>query len=187
MTGAIDWEQLALRLGTLTPDGESGSSVAAMQAIEMLIGEDRLRAAVDFYVAGGRGRELTRSVLWQLRPWSAMRRCYEIYHSSDADAERKDSAVELLRVVADRRALKWLPEFLDDPDASIQLWGAGILDQLLWAELVVPEECTELLQTMRDHTNVQVQQRASFIDGYLRDRERDDKESSCDATGRSSD
>jgi hypothetical protein len=169
MQGNIDWEQLSSQLGTLTPDGESGSSCTALRAIELLIGEERLRSAVDFYVSGGRGRELTRSVLWLLHPWSAMQRCYEIYRS-DADTERKDSAIELLRVVADRRALKWVSEFLDDADSSIQIWGAGVLDQLLWSELARPEECEELLQKMRDHPNSHVWQKAIFIDGYLRDR-----------------
>src|SRR4051812_43307752 len=99
---AIDWKQLGQQLGTLRVDGESGGSSEALRAIELLLGEDQLRAAVDYYVAGHRGCELARSVLWQLHPWSAMQRCYEIYRS-DADVGAKVSAVELLRVVADRR------------------------------------------------------------------------------------
>ena len=75
MSVPIDWEELAQELGTLRPDGESGGSDEARRAIELLLGEDRLRQAVDYYVAGRRGSELARHVLWQLHPWSAMQRC----------------------------------------------------------------------------------------------------------------
>jgi hypothetical protein len=169
MGSAIDWEQLAEQLGTLKADGESGGSDVAKRAIELLLGEQQLRDAVDHYVAGGRGSELTRSVLWQLQPWSAMKRCYEIYQS-DADIESKVSAVELLRVVADRRALEWVAEFLADTHPGIQNWGAGILDQLLWSGLVQPEDCEDLLIAVRKHSNGQVQKTAVFIDEYLRGR-----------------
>ncbi len=61
----IDWEALARQLGLLRPDGESSGSDAAMRAIEILLGEDRLRASVDFYVAYRPGRA-TKSI--GLRP-----------------------------------------------------------------------------------------------------------------------
>jgi hypothetical protein len=165
----INWEQLATQLNSLGPNGESGSNKLARQAIEILLGEERLRQAVDDYVAGVRGSELARSVLWLLHPWSAMQRCYEIYRSA-ADAESKALAVELLRVIADERVLPWLAEFLNDPDSAIQIWGVGVLDQLLWSELIEPNDVSQLLREARAHTNPQVQERAAFIDSYLQDR-----------------
>jgi hypothetical protein len=76
MSAEINWEKLAVDLGLLTAQGEHSGSGEARRALEIILGEDALRAAVDYYVAHGRGGELARSVLWQLRPWSAMSRCY---------------------------------------------------------------------------------------------------------------
>lgn len=170
MIEPIDWEHLAKQLGTLRPDGESCSSDDAGRAIESIIGEEQLRAAVQYYIAGRPGSELARFVLRQLRPWSAMQHCYEIYRSRAA-LEDRVSAVELLRVVADRRALPWLIEFLGDPDPGIQLWGAGLLDQLLWSRLVEPEECFEQLRMLDGHKNEMVREKAVFIRGFLQNRE----------------
>jgi hypothetical protein len=171
MSTPIDWEQLARQLGLLRPDGESGGSDSALRAIELLLGEDNLKAAADYYVSGGPGGELARNVLWQLRPWSAMQRCHEIYRSG-ADVETRCAAVELIRVVADRRALPWVQEFLDDPDPGIQTWGAGVVDQLLWSRLAEPEECAALLERMAAHPNANVRGTAEWIQLFLRDRER---------------
>ena len=74
-----------------------------------------------------------------------MQRCYEIFESGEALDDRR-AAVELLRVVADRRALAWIPELLADEDAEIQAWGAGVLDQMIWSELIDADEAEDLLQ-----------------------------------------
>ena len=134
----IDWEALARSLGMINEHGgESGSSDAAYQALEIIIGPEALRAAVDHYVAHKQGAELARNVLWQLHPWSAMERCYEIYQNAD-DLDTRRTAVELLRVVADRRVLPWVRGFLEDRDEGICNWGAGVVDQLLFCNLVEP-------------------------------------------------
>lgn len=143
----IEWEALARRLGTLRDGGESGGTDLAQTALEQILGEDEIRAAVDYYVAGRRGSELARSVLHLLQPWSAMQRCYEIFRT-DPDPERRRSAIALLRVVADERALAWVPEFLRDPDEGVQTWGAGVVDQLLWSDLVDEEDCRPALEMM---------------------------------------
>ena len=46
----IDWEQLARSVGAIGEGGESGSSRDAMRAIEILIGEENIRDAVDYYL-----------------------------------------------------------------------------------------------------------------------------------------
>ena len=48
----------------------------ARQAIEILLGEEILRQAVDYYISAEPGSELARYVLWQIHPWSAMNHCY---------------------------------------------------------------------------------------------------------------
>jgi hypothetical protein len=84
-----------------------------------------------------------------------MIRCRELSQFQN-EIETRRSAVELLRVVADGRALPWVSEFLDDEDAQIQTWGIGVLDQLLWSELVEPEEAEEVLERAARHENESV-------------------------------
>jgi hypothetical protein len=76
-------------------------------------------------------------------------------------------AVELVRVVADSRALPWVAEFLDDEDTVIQAWGVGVLDQLLWSRLIEPEEAEDLLRIAERHQNGAVRDRAEFIRSFL--------------------
>jgi len=169
--GEINWTELARTLGALDDDGhEHGSSVDAREAIAMIIGSSHLHDAVDHYVAHKKGGELVRMVLWLLQPWCAMERCYEIYQTDD-DPEARCTAIELLRVVADKRVLPWIKGFLEDPDQGVQCWGAGIVDQLLFSGLVEPEECDKLLQLMANHSNKEVLNKHSFIMGFLNERE----------------
>jgi hypothetical protein len=162
MEDTIDWKALAVRLGTLSEGGESGGSNYAREAIELLLGEGNLRASVDYYISGGPGSELARSVLWLIRPWSAMSYCYEIY-KSDGDLETRRMAVELLRVVADGRALGWVAEFLEDGDSSIQSWGVEMLEQLISSGSVEIEDAEQLLLKAETHPNVHVRERAEII------------------------
>jgi hypothetical protein len=177
MTDRIDWSVLANQLALLTPATPSGrdghtersGSDAARRALEILIGEPALRASVDYYITGAPGSELARSVLWLLHPWSAMAHCYEVWRSSPSIEDRR-SAVELLRVVADRRALGWVRDFLEDQDEIVQAWGAGVLDQLLWSNLVSVEEAEPLLVSAECHANPAVRQTAEFVRNYLQSR-----------------
>jgi hypothetical protein len=163
----IDWQKMAAELGLLMPDGEKGGSDDARRALELIIGEDALRATVDHYIAYHPGYELARCVLWQLRPWSAMSYCYEIFKGSQKVATRR-AAIELLRVVADRRALPWITEFFDDSDPDIQAWGIGVLDQLLYSELIWPDEAESLIKTAELHQSARVRDGAERIRHYLR-------------------
>jgi len=176
MISPIDWSALANQLGCLTPAGETSGSDKARQALELLIGEPAIRASVDHYIARAPGSELTRSVLWLLRPWSAMAYCHDIWRGS-ASIEARRAAVELLRVVADHRALGWVEHLLADEDEVIQHWGVGVLDQLLWSYLVSPEEAEPLLTRAETHSAATVRERAEFIRGYLRSRTDCDRES----------
>lgn len=171
MSNEIDWTALSRSLGLLDEQeadgwGESGSSDAARAAILELLGPETLQAAVDFYVSGQPGFELARSVLWLLHPWPAMERCYEIFRSAQEPADRQ-SAVELLRVVADRRVLNWVSEFLDDSDETIQAWGIGIVDQLAWSRMIGAEEAQALVMRYQGHQNPEVRKTVSCVEKYL--------------------
>ncbi|AFY90678.1 hypothetical protein [Chroococcidiopsis thermalis] len=167
MPEIVDWKLLAQQVGALVENSASvtgyseiGSSDLALQAIEVLIGEENLRNAVDYYISGKPGSELTRHILWRLHPRTAMQYCYELYKSNTVSIETKISAIELLRVVGDRHVLKWIPEFLSDRDPSIQSWGIGILDQLLFSRLIYSEDVKDLLLKATEHTNSYVREKA---------------------------
>ncbi len=117
MNEAIDWPLLAKQLAVRGYGGFGNSSTEGMAALELIVGENNIRQAVDDYVAVKPQAELIRQVLWRLRPRSAMERCYEIYHSN-ADIDQRRAAIELLRVVADERVLPWIEEFLSGPGSG---------------------------------------------------------------------
>lgn len=97
-----------------------------------------------------------------------MERCYSIYKNSKKQ-EHKASAVELLRVIADRRAIKWIADFLNDPNETIQNWGIGVVDQLSFAGRVFPEEIMPLLNSAENHKNEYVKEVAKKIKDRLKD------------------
>ncbi len=99
-----------------------------------------------------------------------MLRCREIYQNSK-DEDERCSAVELLRVVADGRAVSWIPDLLADHNQGVQLCAAGIVDQLVRSRLVDPEDCSDLLTMMKLHPNDGVRERYEFVQRALADRE----------------
>jgi hypothetical protein len=87
---------------------------------------------------------------------AAMQRCYEIY-KSDTDIETRRYVLTLLKYVADFRVIDWVDEFLNDPDESINVWGASILDQLLqssWQQ--PPTKFRSLLDKAESHPSERV-------------------------------
>jgi hypothetical protein len=140
------------------------TETTSRNALEQILGSQQLRQAVDYYVqkVGTPEAELARSVLWLLHPWSATQRCFEIYKNSK-NLETRRSAVELLRVVADKRVLPWIRVFLKDPDRDIPIWGIGILDQLVFAKLVEPREARKIIDLGQRHSNPAVRKAAKDI------------------------
>jgi hypothetical protein len=163
MKETIDWEQVAIQAGAIQDrdspgQSERGGSEIARKSIEIIIGKDAIRDAVDYYLENGSGGSVIRSVLWLIRPESAMQRCYEIYRS-DAPIEIRRNAVHLLKTIGDESILPWVSEFLDDPDEGINLWGANTLDELLLSGFVSPtSEFQELLNKAENHPNQNIQE-----------------------------
>jgi hypothetical protein len=154
----IDWEDLSRRIGCVSKDGlqESVSGHDALHALAILIGEDELRAAVDFYVAGQRpGGELVRAVLHVLEPVAAMERCHEIFQA-DLPQEERVAAIELLRAIASRHALAWLGELLADPDSDIQALGAEVLESVVGRDARGEELFETYSKILDEHSNERV-------------------------------
>ena len=176
----VDWKEIASKVGSLQPDGSQISSTRhAQDALEVILGKEFIHQAVDYYVSAQPGSELARSVLWRLKSWTAMQRCHEIYEA-ESEPNEKASAIELLRVCSDHRVLPWISRYLTDEDESIQLWGAGVVDQLIWSELVEPDDCQSLLAKMKTHSNENVRERYDWIMSFLEDRKIEDDESTSD-------
>lgn len=162
----IDWDEFAVAYGGhLGPGGDN----RARRALEVILGEQAIRSAVDCILAVRPGAALALDVLSLLRPGIAAEYCHEIsISSSDIDARRR--AVGLLQDVGDRRALPWLSGYLDDSDSIIQMCGASVLDHLLFLDLVEPQETEGLLKKAQHHENEAVRERAESIRIFLRDR-----------------
>ena len=170
---SVNWQGLASQLASVETDSdgarrERGGADLARAALEIVLTPDALVGAVDHCVSLKPGFELARSVLSLLRPWSAMLRCNELF-STARDLEVRRSAVELLRVVADRRVVPWIPMFLADPDPGIQSWGIGILDQLVFSGSIDSEEVRPLIALALAHENNSVRTVARDIETRLED------------------
>jgi len=137
---AIDWVDLATRIGAVdwtgneNPPGTDGGR----RALELIIGEDTLREAVDsavnLIVPWQPGYFTAEAVLKVLVSPLAMQRCYEIY-KNEPGTDRGRSVVYLLASMADETALPWVGELLDDPDESIRWNGLAVLQNILYGHL----------------------------------------------------
>jgi len=170
-----EWESIARKVGAIDECGqECSSSDKSREAIELLLGQENLKEAVHYYISNLPGSALLRGVLWQLHPYSAMEECYKIFNT-DENIQSKRDAIELLRVVADRRVLSWVPEFLAFEDEGVQNWAIGIIDQLVFSDLCFEEEVTDILESARSHTNQYVREKTEEILSMLEaNKERDD-------------
>ena len=165
-----NWPDIAKLVGAIDDTGkESGSSDMARSAIEQVIGEDFMRSAVHYYIESKPGWELIRNVLWQIQPYSAMKECYKIFTESRSEVERA-SAIELLRVVADKRVLKWIPNFLSSDSPGAQAWGIGIVDQLVFSHICYEEDVKDILSQALNHENKYVREQAEEINKMIKNR-----------------
>lgn len=165
----IDWNQLAREL-----NAASGSfTYVACDAIEILIGHDRIRASVDYYVgeAGGPGTELVRGVLRHIRSQIAAQHCYHIY-KNDPNPEVRIAAVELMRGIANALAnpdvVDWVREFLEDPEPGIQNWGVGVLTELMHGDVIEEKDLETLLRLALKHPSEYVRGKAKLMKRRLR-------------------
>jgi hypothetical protein len=167
----VNWSALAREMDTLIDSkSEIGGSDLGTQVIEHLLGAEFFEQAVEHYISGEPGAELARSVLLRLRPWSGMKHCYEIFKTSK-NFDKRIRAVELLPYVGDKRILPWIPEFLANPDETIQNLSMRIIEQFLYRHLVCEEEVQPILKKALSHDNAYIREQATL---YLADE--DEKE-----------
>lgn len=128
----IDWEEVAGRIGGLDiNDNEVGIGTAGgRRALEILLGEQNIRDAVDYWNSQRPGCFTVEMVLSIIRSKVAMERCYEVY-KSERGSSNSCSAVFLLKSIADAEALPWVREFLEDSNLAVRLNGVGVLRRIL--------------------------------------------------------
>jgi hypothetical protein len=109
---AIDWKAVAEKIGGLQPDGNERvvGTKGGRRALEILIGEENLRDAVDQFISLQPGAFTAEMVLKIIRSEIVMNRCFEIY-KTEPGTERACGAVFLLGCMADDKALPWCVNF----------------------------------------------------------------------------
>jgi len=128
----IDWRAVASEVGDLSPDGKEMGSVTAsgIKALELVIGEDNIRGAVDWWASGEPGALTAEMVLRIIQSTVAMKYCYEIY-KTEPNTRRSGAAVFLLYEMADSRVLPWVAEFLEDANVTVRWNGVMALRNIL--------------------------------------------------------
>jgi hypothetical protein len=118
----IDWRLLAKQVG-----GGSGTE-SGIRALELIVGEENIRDAVDHSITFEPGAEAAEQVLLIMRSTVAMEYCYEIY-KNEPNTERAGRAIFLLSEMADWRFTRWARELMEDNNTS---WNALVaLEQVL--------------------------------------------------------
>src|ERR1700733_1877809 len=112
---AIDWAAVASQINGSDENGNDRGvgTIGGRRALEILLGEQNLRDAVDYLIDLRPGCFTAEMVLKIVRPRVAMERCYEIF-KTERDRIRACGAVFVLGVCADSEALPWIFEFLKD-------------------------------------------------------------------------
>src|SRR6185369_11539875 len=106
----IDWIELARAVGSLEGTNESGGTAYACRALERLLGDDGLRAAVEHVVASRPGGELAMNVLRHIESERAAQIAYDVYRASSGD--RASMAVWLIKHIANPSTAAWIADFL---------------------------------------------------------------------------
>lgn len=127
----IDWKALGQRVGDLNADGterNAGSTDSARRALELIVGEENIREAVDYWTSFEPGFFTAEKTLLIIGSTVAMEYCYEIY-KSEPNTERAGRAIFLLSEMADSRFMPWAGELMED---SSTRWNALVaLEQVL--------------------------------------------------------
>jgi hypothetical protein len=162
----IDWEALAKQIGGLQPDGSDRTvgTRGGKRALEILLGEENLRDAVDHFISLCPGAFTAEMVLKIIQSEIAMNRCFEIY-KTEHGTDRACSAVYLLGSMADDKALPWVREFLEDTNKAVRLNGLRVLQYILYGPLNDEEVATakELLEFAEMDPDEFVRERAESI------------------------
>jgi len=161
---------LARDRGCLTDEySESCDIRSASRALDSLVGDETIRAAVELIVENGPGRLLAQYVLVQMMSPTATTLAYDIYRT---DPERAVWAAHLIMNIGHPDAAGYITAFHADENSSIALTGMDVLDHLLtrwkgaWIE---PEVIEQVLAQASEHPLRAVRLRAEASRVLVRD------------------
>lgn len=118
----IDWRALDKQVG-----GCWGTE-PGIRVLELIVGEENIRRAVDYWTTFEPGYGAAEQVLLIMRSTVAMEYCYKIY-KNEPDTERAGRAIYLLAKMADWRFVRWARELMEDRNTR---WNATVaLEQVL--------------------------------------------------------
>jgi hypothetical protein len=157
-----NWKDLAQHLGSIGQNSESGGTDWAIKALDVILGEEFLKSAVDWCIGGEKGSELSRSVLRHVHSNVALEYCYSIY-KTNPDNQIRENALDLLKVIGDHRVLPWLPEILTDPSDTFRTLGIHILDQLYFTHKSFGSEVKELAKMVENDPNKYIRKFAKHL------------------------
>jgi HEAT repeats len=170
---AIDWKAIAMQVGDLNWQGnvrKGSGTQSGRRALEILLGEENLRDAVDYFISLGPGWDTAEMVMKLTRSRIAMSRCLEIY-KTEPNTERACSAIFLLGSIADDTALPWIPDFFNDGNEAVRLNGLRVLQNILYGYESLSEQqvatAKELLNSATSDASATVRDRATETLNWL--------------------
>jgi hypothetical protein len=122
----IDWRALDKRVG-----GCWGTD-PAIRVLELIVGEENLRNAVDLWIALEPGYGAAQYVLMIMRSTVAIEYCYKIY-KEELNTDRALRAIFVLSTMANSEFVRWARELMEDRNTR---WNALVaLEQVLQGPL----------------------------------------------------
>lgn len=137
------------------------------RAFEIILGDEWIEDTVECAIEYGLGGELAMNCLRHIHSEKACIYAYNVYKSSTG--ERARMAVWLIKHLTNKISYSWVEDFLNDK--NVMDWGLGVLDQLLWGEVIQYDENVErLLELAHTNSNGGLDELIQFIRDYLKDR-----------------
>jgi hypothetical protein len=160
----IDWMALALGLG-LDPDAGRASHGHALRALEEILGEENVRAAVELRLGFNPGWNVAEAVLRAIRSELATDLAYEAYRSGAGD--RAVQAVALIEAIGHPKSVAWAGELL--ADERVAEHGAGLLAELARRGEVERDRLAALVAAAEAHASEAVRERGEAARRRLAD------------------
>lgn len=155
----VNWEELGKELVTLTKNGKAGQSSPHVQSLELALGADFFVQAVEHAVSRKPGSELARSLILDLKPWTAIKHCYEIFRQDHDNVQYE--AYCLLRDVFDCRAKLSFSELYPELDPDVEYY-ADIIEMGVYCACEL-SQLTEILESALNHPNDYIRKQATLL------------------------
>lgn len=168
----MNWDELYERLTSEFNIQKMGTD-PVKKALEIILGDDWIKETVEKVIAyDGQSSELAMNCLMHISSLRAAEIAYLIY-KTDESQDRRRMSVWLIKQLALIESYEWVEEFLNNKE--VIGWGIGLLDQLLFWEVIDYEEEREridfLLELSIKNSDGGLKENVDYIKNYLAERE----------------